>query len=194
MLKKQLQVKLGKNSYPIFIDKNILRDSGKIISNLGNFSSVIIITDNNVEKIYLDSVKKSLKQKFSNVSSVTLPCGEKTKSYYFLKLLLDKILAKKIDRQCLLIALGGGVIGDLVGFVSSLLLRGISYVQIPTTLLAQVDSSVGGEKGQEQSEEGEGKEKGKEKGKEEGKEEGKEAGEKGRMDGAESGKWRRCRN
>ena len=147
MLKKQLQVKLGKNSYPIFIDKNILRDSGKIISNLGNFSSVIIITDNTVEKIYLDSVKKSLKQKFSKVSSITLPYGEKTKSYYFLKLLLDKILAKKIDRQCLLIALGGGVIGDLVGFVSSLLLRGVSYVQIPTTLLAQVDSSVGGKTG-----------------------------------------------
>ena len=59
MLKKKLQVKLGKNSYPIFIDKNILKDSGKIISNLGDFSSVIIITDNAVEKIYLENVKKS---------------------------------------------------------------------------------------------------------------------------------------
>ena len=147
MLNKKVEVKLGKDSYPVFIDNNILGDSGKIISNLGNFSSVVIITDKTVDKIYLDLVKDSIKKKFNKVSSITLPCGEKTKSYYYLKLLLEKILAKKIDRQCLLIALGGGVIGDLVGFVSSLLLRGIPYVQIPTTLLAQVDSAVGGKTG-----------------------------------------------
>ncbi len=147
MLKKKIEVKLSKNSYPIYIDKDILRDSGKIISNLGDFSSIIVITDKIVDKIYLDIVTTSLKRNFRRVSSITLPYGEKTKSFYYLKLLLEKILAKKIDRQCLLIALGGGVIGDLVGFVSSLLLRGISYVQIPTTLLAQVDSSVGGKTG-----------------------------------------------
>ncbi len=147
MLKKQIILRLGKNSYPIYVDKDILKDSGKIISDLGNFSSIIVITDKTVEKIYLDRVVSSLKEKFNKVSSVTLPCGEKIKSFYYLKFLLEKILSKKIDRKCLLIALGGGVIGDLVGCVSSLLLRGISYVQIPTTLLAQVDSSVGGKTG-----------------------------------------------
>ena len=144
MIQKSLQVNLGKDSYPIYIGDNILKYSGKIVSSIGEFSKVIIVTDKNIKKFHLEEVQQSFHKNFSRISFITIPPGEKTKSFYYLNLLLNKILALKIDRQCLLVALGGGVIGDLVGLVSSLLLRGVSYVQIPTSLLAQVDSAVGG--------------------------------------------------
>ena len=144
MIQKSLQVNLGKNSYPIYIGDDIIKFSGRIVSLIGDFSRIVIVTDKNIEKLHLVEVKKSFKTNYKNVDVIVIPPGEKTKSFYYLNFLLDQILKIKVDRQCLLVALGGGVIGDLVGLVSSLLLRGIPYVQIPTTLLAQVDSAVGG--------------------------------------------------
>ena len=144
MIRKSLQVKLGKNSYPIYIGDDILKFSGKIVSLIGDFSRVIIVTDKNIEKLHLAEVKNSFQTSYKNVNVIIIPPGEKTKSFYYLNFLLNQILKMKVDRQSLLVALGGGVIGDLIGLVSSLLLRGIPYVQIPTTLLAQVDSAVGG--------------------------------------------------
>ena len=142
MIKKKIIVKLGKRSYPIFIGENLILEVGKIIESLGKYSKIIIVTDNNVSKYYLQEFKDSLKSK--KVESVVLPFGEKTKSFYYLELLSNKILSFQIDRNTLLIALGGGVVGDLVGLVSSLVLRGLPFIQVPTTLLAQVDSAVGG--------------------------------------------------
>ena len=141
---EKILVKLKKNTYPIFIGEEILSECGNIIKNFGDYSKVIIISDKNVSKVYAKELKSSIFKYFKNIESITLPSGEKTKSFFYLKFVVDTILNFKVDRNCLLIALGGGVIGDLVGFVSSILLRGVSYIQIPTTLLAQVDSSVGG--------------------------------------------------
>ena len=144
MIKKTLQVSLGKDSYPIYIQENALDQTSEVIKGLGEFSKIIIITDNNVAEIYLSELESNLKKVFKNVSSIILPSGEKTKSFKYLQKLINKVLSHKIDRRCLLIAFGGGVIGDLVGLTSSLILRGIPYIQMPTTLLSQVDSSVGG--------------------------------------------------
>ena len=141
---EKIVVKLKNRKYPIFIGEEILYDCGSIIKDFGNFSKVIIISDKNVSKIYAKDTKKSLAKYFNYIEIISLPSGEKTKSFFYLKFLVDKILKFKVDRNCVLIALGGGVIGDLVGFVSSILLRGVPFIQIPTTLLAQVDSSVGG--------------------------------------------------
>ena len=144
MIKSTIKVNLNKNSYPIFLGENHIDIACEIISNLGEFSKIIIITDKNVGKLYLNRIVNSFASKNLNPESIVLPDGEKTKSFFYLKMLIERILKKRIDRNAILIALGGGVIGDLVGLAASLILRGIEYVQIPTTLLAQVDSSVGG--------------------------------------------------
>ncbi len=139
-----LNVKLKSRSYPIYIGKSLLKDFNQLVRNFESYSNVILITDNKVKKNlggYIDTLSKSVNKNFSTIN---LPSGEKTKSYQYLEFLCEKILEKKIDRNSLLICFGGGVIGDLVGLVANLLLRGIDFVQVPTTLLSQVDSSVGG--------------------------------------------------
>ena len=140
----KFNVKLKDSSYPIFIGKNLIENINLYIPEVNNFSKIIIITDKTVYK----NLNKKIKTVESNFSKKILkfivPQGEKTKSFFYLESLVEKILKKKIDRNSLILCIGGGVIGDLVGLVSSLLLRGIKFVQIPTTLLAQVDSSVGG--------------------------------------------------
>lgn len=147
MNKDILNVKLQKRSYPIFIEENLIGNTGRIISSIGNYSQVVIITDENVANFYIDELNKSILKSYKKVNTITLKPGEKTKSFYYLNLVIEKIISLKIDRNTLIVAFGGGVIGDLVGLASSLLLRGLPYIQIPTTLLAQVDSSVGGKTG-----------------------------------------------
>ena len=117
---------------------------GEHILNVHKPSKVAVITDSNVEPLYAKRVLTSLESSGFDPFLVTLPAGESTKSMDFLEELYDKLLENGITRTDLVIALGGGVIGDLTGFCASTLLRGIPFVQIPTTLLAQVDSSVGG--------------------------------------------------
>lgn len=128
-------------SYPIHIGEGLIRKAGEYISS----PRVIIVTDNNVEKHWLKPLLSSLSDK--QVDHITLPAGEATKSFSQLEQLLDKLLSMKPDRKTTLIALGGGVIGDITGFAASTLLRGVPFIQIPTSLLAQVDSSVGGKTG-----------------------------------------------
>src|SRR5690606_30179636 len=110
----------------------------------GSYSKVVIITDKNVAKSHLEAFSHHLQKSNIDHFSIILEAGEKTKSFKNLQNLCEEILQYGIDRKSLLIAFGGGVIGDLCGFVASILLRGISFIQIPTTLLAAVDSSVGG--------------------------------------------------
>ena len=147
MIKPKTKVKLGENSYPIYIEENIVSEIGNIIGKIGSFSKYILVTDSNVAKFYLKDVENSLKILQKPFKSIILRPGEKTKSFKNLNYLVEKILQNKIDRNSVVIALGGGVIGDLVGFAASIVLRGLPYIQIPTTLLAQVDSSVGGKTG-----------------------------------------------
>jgi len=137
-------VKLGRRSYPIIMGKDLFKNLQKIISKLGEFSRIIAISDSNVSGHYLKKIRKGLIKSNTDFNEIVLPSGERTKSFSILERLLEKILSIKIDRNTLILCVGGGVIGDLVGLTSSLLLRGLNFVQIPTSLLAQVDSSVGG--------------------------------------------------
>jgi len=142
-----ISVDLGTRSYPILIGENLIGDAGYYINkNLPN-SRVIVVTDATVATIWLTPLTDSLKAAEIPFHTIVLPAGEKTKCFQQLEYLTEEILDVGIERSTTLVALGGGVIGDLAGFAAAIVLRGINFVQIPTTLLAQVDSSVGGKTG-----------------------------------------------
>ena len=130
----------GQSRYDIHIDENISKSI--LNKHLGNKNKILIITDNGVPKKHIKELKNKINNK--NIATFTLNKGEKSKSFYSYKKILNKLLELKFDRSDIIIALGGGVVGDIAGFSAATYLRGIRYIQIPTTLLAQVDSSVGG--------------------------------------------------
>lgn len=138
----ELKVNLGKNSYPIFIENNILTKADEYIRQCFSGKKIMIISDDNVFPLYGDTLLSSLRG--YECHSFVLPHGEPTKSFQTLPKVYEAMLSAKISRSDLVIALGGGVIGDLAGFAAASFLRGVKLVQIPTSLLAQVDSSVGG--------------------------------------------------
>jgi 3-dehydroquinate synthase len=142
-----VKVKLGKRSYDIVIGENLLAEAGKRIAKLKPGTSVAIVTDGNVAHHHLAALEKSLEAAKIAYRSVLLSAGEGTKSFSNLETVAEAILQSRIERGDLVVALGGGVIGDLAGFAASVVRRGVDFVQIPTTLLAQVDSSVGGKTG-----------------------------------------------
>ena len=130
----------GQSRYDIHIDENISKST--LNKHLGNKNKILIITDNGVPKKHIKELKNKINNK--NIATFTLNKGEKSKSFSSYKKILNKLLELKFDRSDIIIALGGGVVGDIAGFSAATYLRGIRYIQIPTTLLAQVDSSVGG--------------------------------------------------
>jgi len=130
----------GQSRYDIHISKNISKSI--LNKHLGNKNKVLVITDNGVPKKYIKELKNKINNK--NITIFTLNKGEKSKSFSSYKKILNKLLELKFDRSDIIIAIGGGVVGDIAGFSAATYLRGIRYIQIPTTLLAQVDSSVGG--------------------------------------------------
>ena len=140
----KIKVNLQNRSYPIYIGDDLFTSFEKLIEGFSNYSKVVIVTDNHVKKSINEKIFLLKKICDKNISSISLPPGEKSKSFKYLEFLCEKILEKKIDRKTLLVCIGGGVIGDLVGLTASVLLRGVDFIQIPTTLLSQVDSSVGG--------------------------------------------------
>ena len=142
-----LKVNLGSRSYDIITGNNLLENSGEYLAKVLPSKKVFIVTDDNVAPLYLNILEESLSKAGISYASHILPHGEQTKSFANLEKLMDIIFQQKPDRKYSLVALGGGVIGDLTGFAASIILRGINFVQIPTTLLAQVDSSVGGKTG-----------------------------------------------
>ena len=142
-----LKVDLQDRSYNIVIGSDLIKNVGQFIPSLIKNTSVIIITDQNVADFHLSKLVYALDAEKLAYSVVTLPPGESTKEFNHFQNLISKILDKNPERSTSLIALGGGVVGDLAGFAASIILRGINYFQIPTTLLAQVDSSVGGKLG-----------------------------------------------
>lgn len=131
-------------NYEIIIGSNIIGEIEQHITKIANYSKIIIVTDDNVKALHLDKLLSALNQ---TTQVITVQHGEKAKSFDNLQDILEKILAHNIDRHTLLIAFGGGVVGDLCGFAASILLRGIDFIQVPTTLLSAVDSSVGGKTG-----------------------------------------------
>jgi len=142
-----LELELGERSYHILIGDGLLASAGQRIKPLLNYPRTIIITDKNVEEHCLQTLEKSLSEAGIRHHALVLPPGEQTKDFPHLIKLVDQLLAADIDRRTMLIALGGGVIGDIAGFAAAITLRGLDFIQIPTTLLAQVDSSVGGKTG-----------------------------------------------
>ncbi len=144
---KTLRVNLEEKSYDIIIGKNIIQEAGSYVKKVFQGSKICIITDDNVNKIWGDKVKESLEAAGFTVSVFQFNHGESNKNITTVLDAYSFLLNFKITRSDLVIGLGGGVVGDLAGFVASTFLRGVSFVQIPTTLLSQVDSSVGGKVG-----------------------------------------------
>ena len=141
---KNIRVHLGERSYTIRIGANALEDIGKI--SLRHFSGkrALVVTDDNVAPLYGEKTLGLLAGAGVEASLLRIPAGEASKSLRRLSRILDKMASLKLDRGCGAIALGGGVVGDITGFAAAVFLRGIPYIQAPTTLLAQVDSAVGG--------------------------------------------------
>jgi 3-dehydroquinate synthase len=140
-------VELGERSYRIFIDCGLLSRTGTILHELGCKGKVGIITDRNLARRYLKPLIRSLVDAGFQPTPMILPPGERTKSLRTIERILDQLVREQFERRSTLLALGGGVIGDLTGFAAAIYLRGIPFVQIPTSLVAQVDSSVGGKTG-----------------------------------------------
>lgn len=139
-----LYVDLKENSYNILIEKGLLDRLGSEVKSVYNGEKIFIITDKNVDKFYGEKAQKRLESQGFKVRKLVLEPGEETKSFKTLPIIYDELLDFKLTRKDLIITLGGGVIGDLGGFAASSFLRGVPFIQVPTTLLAQVDSSVGG--------------------------------------------------
>jgi len=144
---EKVRVELGERSYDIYIGKNILRNIGDSLKPFGLSPKIAIVTNPTVYPLYGAVVAKSLKKAGFDLLSVTIPDGEEYKDLLWVEHVFNILLKAKLDRSSALVALGGGVIGDITGFAASTYMRGISYIQVPTTLLAQVDSSVGGKTG-----------------------------------------------
>jgi 3-dehydroquinate synthase len=140
----QLVVDLGARSYPIYIGAGILSDD-QLIGRFVNGRKVMLISDETVAPLYLEQAVQSLGS--FEVDSLVLPDGEQYKTLDTLNRIYTRLLQQRFDRNCTLIALGGGVVGDIVGFAAASYQRGVNFIQLPTTLLAQVDSSVGGKTG-----------------------------------------------
>jgi len=142
-----LHVPMGERSYDIFIGDGAISHAGSLIKDILKAPRAIIVTDENIAPSWLEPLKTSLNYAGIKTREIILPPGEHTKSVSHLEQLLDNLLENNIDRKTTLIALGGGVIGDLTGFAAAVVMRGVDFVQVPTTLLSQVDSSVGGKTG-----------------------------------------------
>jgi 3-dehydroquinate synthase len=140
-------VNLGDRSYNILIGAGILDRIGALCSEVGLKGNCLIITDENVGGLYAETVFQSLEKAGYSVSIVTMPPGEPTKCGENVFALQSECVKAGLDRHSFIVALGGGVIGDLAGFVAATYLRGIDFVQVPTSLLSMVDSSVGGKTG-----------------------------------------------
>ena len=143
----KVEVGLGDRAYDILIGSGLLARSGEEIARRLPGTRAAIVTDENVAAAHLDALKAGLQKAGIQSAVITLPAGEKTKSFAHLEEAVDGVLAAKLERRDVVIALGGGVIGDLAGFAAGIVRRGMNFVQMPTSLLAQVDSSVGGKTG-----------------------------------------------
>jgi 3-dehydroquinate synthase len=141
---KTVDVALGERSYPIFIGTDVIDDPGLIVPYLAG-SQVMVVSNETIAPLYLDRIKTHFSD--HRYAEVILPDGEEFKTLGILDRIFDALLRARFDRRCTLVALGGGVVGDMTGFAAAVYQRGVAFIQIPTTLLAQVDSSVGGKTG-----------------------------------------------
>ncbi len=144
---ERINVALGERSYEILVGEGMLGQAGRLIKPWLKEPRAFVVTDERVAELHLLSLVHSLESEGIAARPVVMPPGEGSKDFAHLQRLAETLLDEHIERGSLLLALGGGVIGDLAGFAASILLRGIGFVQLPTTLLAQVDSAIGGKTG-----------------------------------------------
>src|SRR6195256_6573014 len=142
-----LDVALGERAYEIVIGRDVLNSLGARVAGLRPGARTAIVTDRTVARHWLEKTEASLTQAGISTSHVVVEEGEGSKSYAGLERVSEALIAARIERNDLVVALGGGVVGDLAGFAAAILRRGVDFVQVPTSLLAQVDSSVGGKTG-----------------------------------------------
>lgn len=140
---ESIRVALGDRAYPIHIGSGILGDAALYAPHLGG-GAAVVVTDQTVAPLYLDRAAAALTSAGARVSDIVVKPGEEAKSWQTLNSIFDALLKARLGRDTLIVALGGGVIGDLAGFAAAIYQRGVPFVQVPTTLLAQVDSAVGG--------------------------------------------------
>ena len=140
-----ININLEKRSYPIYVGEGLLENYGLLKKHISN-KKVAIITNDKIAPLYLEKISNTLSVE-KEIIPIILPDGEVFKNFETLNLIYDTLLKNKANRQITLIALGGGVIGDITGFAAATFMRGVDFIQIPSTLLSQVDSSVGGKTG-----------------------------------------------
>lgn len=142
-----VKVELGMRSYDIHVGSGLLQNAGPLISQVAPKARLAIITDTNVAPLHLKTLTDSLDQQQINWLAIEIPAGEQSKSFDQFNVVIEQVLAARLERGDVIAALGGGVVGDLAGFVAGVVRRGMKFIQLPTSLLAQVDSSVGGKTG-----------------------------------------------
>ena len=146
-MSETVHVPLGERAYDVHVGPGLLARSGALVAPLLARKRVAIVTDENVGPLHLKALEEGLAAAGISAVSLTLPAGESTKGWPQFERTVEWLLEQKVERRDVVVALGGGVIGDLVGFAAAVLRRGVRFVQVPTSLLAQVDSSVGGKTG-----------------------------------------------
>jgi 3-dehydroquinate synthase len=144
---ERVRVELGDRSYDVSVGPGLLAEAGERIASVISGRNLAVVTDTNVAALHLQALVASLRNAGFNAKEIVVPAGESSKCFDQLQNVVDAILEARVERGDGIIALGGGVVGDLAGFAASIARRGMALVQIPTTLLAQVDSSVGGKTG-----------------------------------------------
>ncbi len=144
---KTIRVSLQNRSYPIAVGSGVLKRAGQILADLGFSSAPIIITNNHVWRMHGKTLSRSLEKTFGHSAVIRIGDGERFKSHDTLLRIYDGLFRVRADRRSWILAFGGGVIGDIAGFAAATFMRGIPYASVPTTLLAQVDSSIGGKVG-----------------------------------------------
>ncbi len=147
LMEKTVRVELGERSYDVVIGPGLLQQAGARIAPLLNRRRVVVVSDENVAALHLQALRAGLARADIEMVALALPPGESTKGWEQFSRTVEWLLEQKVERGDVVVAFGGGVIGDLVGFAAAVLRRGVRFVQIPTSLLAQVDSSVGGKTG-----------------------------------------------
>jgi 3-dehydroquinate synthase len=139
----RVSIDLDQRSYPILIGNDLLGDS-RTYADLPASASALIVTNKTIAPLYAEALRRALAPHYRTIHQIELPDGEEHKNWQTLNLIFDALLRNRCDRRTVLFALGGGVVGDMTGFAAASFMRGVPFVQVPTTLLAQVDSSVGG--------------------------------------------------
>ena len=146
-LAKKLRVELGERSYDILTGTGLLEEAGKLLAERGLAGKALVVTNTTVAPLYLEPLVESIKKAGFETGTVILPDGEEYKTLAQVEKVYDAAVKERLERSSVMVALGGGVIGDLTGFAAASYLRGVHFVQVPTTLLAQVDSAVWGKVG-----------------------------------------------